>query len=575
MTPPVTLKEHRGFFIVLVFAAVLFLSDIWIYQEFVRAESYYAVGARLMVENDAWLMPHSPDEAPLTKPPLTYWLIGISYKLFGVSYGSSRLPSVFAAIAVLAIVYAVGVWLEGIRSGLISAAMLASSYIFLSFARMAMSDMLLTLWVTATLGCFLVALTERSERNDWARRLALLGWVAIALGLLTKGPVAFVLVAAPITVDLLLRAFRGIKRPPLDGSKELAQIRQVFTRLRVLPGLILCTLIAGPYFLLVYTKFGGQPLRFFFFGENLHRFTGQIYGESARPFWLSLASFFVAFAPWCLLIFLALWFDGRLRQADEPQRRVRRILYLSLGCTIALFSISSFKLDYYLLPAMPAAALLIGGLVGNPDKLPVPMRRIVDAFILVSSVVTFSVALFSLRAAGGHDVLGVLRYLPAVVALAGTVAIFVYLARRKTWQATMILTATIWATILSLQLALMPTFIQTFPAKRLAAAVPVDSVLYFSREASGWANDFVFNFTSPHRVERLNRDENNEKLLTVLKSDPKAVAVVWGREYSQLFEKNSDLKILAEGPSFGRGGLTWKKISNPRPEGLLLIGRAR
>src|ERR1700694_3534746 len=96
------LKQHRAFLIVLAFAAILFLSDIWIYQEFVRAESYFALGARLMVESGDWLMPHAPDELPLNKPPLTYWLIGASYKLFGESYGSARLASVGAGLVVLA-----------------------------------------------------------------------------------------------------------------------------------------------------------------------------------------------------------------------------------------------------------------------------------------------------------------------------------------------------------------------------------------------------------------------------------------------------------------------------------------
>src|ERR1700730_11267939 len=103
----------------IAFTTVVFLSDIWIYKEFVRAESYFALGSRLMVEQGDWLTPHAPDELPLNKPPLTYWLIGLSYKLFGASYGSARLPSVLAALGVLAIVYLLGMWRYGNRSGLI------------------------------------------------------------------------------------------------------------------------------------------------------------------------------------------------------------------------------------------------------------------------------------------------------------------------------------------------------------------------------------------------------------------------------------------------------------------------
>lgn len=90
MLPLTALKQHRVLFVVIAFAAVLFLSDIWVNKEFVRAESYFALGARLMVERNEWLAPHAPDELQLNKPPLTYWLIGLSYKLFGPNYGSRK-----------------------------------------------------------------------------------------------------------------------------------------------------------------------------------------------------------------------------------------------------------------------------------------------------------------------------------------------------------------------------------------------------------------------------------------------------------------------------------------------------
>src|SRR5258708_2936716 len=255
----------------IAFAAVLFLSDIWIYKEFVRAESYFALGSRLMIEQGDWLMPHAPDELPLNKPPLTYWLIGISYKLFGVNYGSTRLPSVLAALLVLAIVYSLGVRLNGKRAGLVSVAMLASSFLFLSFARMAMSDMLLTFCITGSLACFIFTLSDQGSRPS---SFVLLGYVALALGVLAKGPVAIALVAVPIGLEM---AFR---RNHADLKK-----------LRLLPGLVLFVLIAAPYFLFVYARAGAAPLRFFFFGENLQRFTGYVYGASGRPVWFELAAF--------------------------------------------------------------------------------------------------------------------------------------------------------------------------------------------------------------------------------------------------------------------------------------------
>src|SRR5260370_1307198 len=191
---------------VIAFAAALFLNAIWVYKEFVRAESYFALGSRLMIEQGDWLTPHAPDELPLNKPPLTYWLIGVSYKLFGINYGSARLPSVLAALLLLAIVYALSLRLEGKRAALVSISMLASSFLFLSFSRMAMSDMPVTLCVTASLACFIFTLSEQGSRS---KALVRLGYVALGLGVLVKGPIAVALVGTPIGLEMALRRSRA------------------------------------------------------------------------------------------------------------------------------------------------------------------------------------------------------------------------------------------------------------------------------------------------------------------------------------------------------------------------------
>ncbi len=548
----ILLKQHRAFLLLIAFAAVMFLSDIWIYKEFVRAESYFALGSRLMVEQGDWLTPHAPDEFPLNKPPLTYWLIGISSKLFGANYGSARLPSVLAALAVLLIVYWLAIRLEGIRAGIISVALLASSYLFLSFARMAMSDMLLTLCVTASLACFIIALKDLESRS---RRSVLLGYVALALGVLTKGPVALALVAMPVGLELAVRRSR-------DDLK----------RLRLLPGLILFALIAAPYFFFIYARLGPEPLWFFFFGENIQRFTGQIYGAAGRPFWYELVAFFSDFAPWSLLILVGVWFDLRGRRLIESQTRATRLLYLWLGCTILLFSLSSFKLDYYLLPAMPAAALIIAPVIANAEKLTRTVRGIVAAFLVLCSVVIVAVAFLSLKAAVLLSVHSAIRFLPGVTALVGLGVIVLYIARRQTCQAALILTATMWATILTMQWALLPVFVRFLPARQLAASVPAGSVLYTSWAANDWANCFAYNLPPPHRVERLIGDANNERLRAALKSDTKSVAIIWEREYEGLASREPSLKILARAETFGHGGLRLKMIRDPRREGLLVVG---
>lgn len=536
----------------MAFAAVLFVSDIWVFKEFVRAESYFALGSRLMIEQGNWLTPHAPDELTLNKPPLTYWLIGGSYKLFGVNYGTARLPSVLAALLVLAIVYSIAMRLNGKRTGVISVAMLASSLLFLSFARMAMSDMLLTLCVTASLASFVFTL---SELGTFSRGSVLLGYVALALGVLAKGPVAIVLVAAPIVLEMLLRR----NRPDLR-------------KLRLFPGSLLFLLIAAPYFLIVYAKAGAGPLRFFFIGENLQRFTGHVYGASGRPVWYECVAFFSDFAPWSIMVFVALWFNWRERANN---RSPTRLVHLWFVVTIVLFSLSSFKLDYYLLPAMPAAALIIAPMIANAEALSRFAQRLVKAILVLCAVMLVAVAVLSLNAAAVLSVVTPLRFLPIVLALAGLGVMIVYLRSRQTWWLAFVLTATICGAFLATDWVLLPAFVQYLPALRLATAMPFGSVLYTSRSASDWANDIAFNLPPPHKVERLTGDTENRGLLAVLKSDSKSIAVVLESEYANLLAQDSSLRIMAEAETFGHGGLSLNLIRNPKRERLLLIGHER
>ena len=208
----------------------MFLTNIGSYEQFLRAESNFSLGARMMVETDEYLLPHAPHEDPLNKPPLHYWLIGISYKIFGFDHGASRIPSALSGLGVLTLVYILGLRFRGQMVGLTASAMLATTYLFLSFARLSMNDMLLTLCTTSTLACWMLVLMDQTKHP---RTLVLLGYATMALGFLTKGPIAIVLSCLPICLEIIV-------------SRDLTIIRQ----LRPISGSLVFLLVATPYFLL-------------------------------------------------------------------------------------------------------------------------------------------------------------------------------------------------------------------------------------------------------------------------------------------------------------------------------------
>jgi 4-amino-4-deoxy-L-arabinose transferase-like glycosyltransferase len=539
------LNQHRAFILLLVLAALLFSSDIRSWREFVRAESYFALGARLMVEQGDWLTPHAPDEQPLNKPPLTYWLIGVCYKLFGAGYGSARLPSVVAALGVLAIVYAIGFRFYGKRVGMLSAALLATSMLFMSFARTAMSDMLLTLFVTASLGAFAIALTSESKHVIFA------GYVALALGLLTKGPIAIALVALPIAAELVI-------------SKSGAALK----KLRIGSGLLVVLAIAAPYFVIVYFRRGAGVLWFFFIGENLQRFTGNIYSDLARPFWYQLAAFFGDFVPWSLLILPAIWVSWKRRQGGQTDR-CERILYLWLLSTLLLFSISSFKRDYYLLPAMPAAALIVGRLLSIEIRARF-VRRTVQVFLIVCAAVIVLVAVATVKAATVLGVQSVARFVPICVAGLGFVSIAWLLARAKVWATSLALSGVIVATFVGIEFALLPAFTRFQPAVSLVNSTSGRTWIT-SNKAGGWANDLAFNLPPPHHVERIAVKDDTPRLIEFL-TTPNTVALIAESDFLALQQYDTSLRILRRAETFGHGGVTQKLLLRPEREILVVVG---
>ena len=230
--------------------------------------------------------------------------------------------------------------------GLTASAMLTTSYLFLSFARLSMNDMLLTLCITGTLVCWMLVLMDQTKHP---RTLVLMGYAAMALGFLTKGPIAIVLSCLPICLEIIV-------------SRDLTILR----KLRPISGSLVFLLVATPYFLLVYVFHGVDPLWNFFIGENLGRFTGSVAPRASKPFFVyEITAFLADFLPWSPLLIVAACSLGRWRDFDQTTKRQLRLLGFWILSPIIFFSFSSFKLDYYFLPVMAPAALLVAQSPGS------------------------------------------------------------------------------------------------------------------------------------------------------------------------------------------------------------------
>src|SRR5262249_13355775 len=208
----------------LAFAALLLLPGLGA-SPFERAEIYFMDAARGMAERGDWLVPRYRGEAFFDKPALTYWLMAASFRAFGYSPAAARLVSVLAALGVVAATVWLGTLLFDRRTALTGGFVLASTAAFLSFGRLAMSDMLLSLFSTLA-----VAITVAALRPGASPALVPALGAVLGLGFLTKGPVALLLPGLAILLvlwsrlrgPLPVRAGASYSRPPSSPQSASA-----------------------------------------------------------------------------------------------------------------------------------------------------------------------------------------------------------------------------------------------------------------------------------------------------------------------------------------------------------------
>lgn len=545
-------KAHRLFLLILSFAAILFLTNIGGYRQLLRAESNFALGARTMLETNEFLLPHAPHELPLNKPPVQYWLIGAAYGMLGIGHGASRVPAALCGLGVLTLVYLLGRRLYGERVGAAAAAMLGTSYMFWSFARLAMPDMLLTLCVSASLVCWTLVLADRTRRPG---TLALAGYAALAVGFLTKGPVAGVLTVAPVLL--------GIR-----SAHDLVGLK----RLRPLAGTLVFLVLTVPYFLLVYASYGIEPLHNFFLRENLERFTGTTAYDSSKlsPVY-EVTAFLADFAPWSPLLLVAACAYARLRNTDEPGRLSLRLLFMWTIWPLLFFSVSRFKLDYYMLPAVPPAALLLAyGLLRQEPLSPWARRAWLAVLTAGGLALVSAMGVTALVVEVNFSDVG-LRWMPHGVAVLSLLPVVWSIRRKTTYGTVLTLCFSLWATALSAYVIFIPGYARFQPAADLAASVPPGAHVYASWKAEEWMWDLALYLPASQPVRTLAGDSDNVRLTDVFRTDEKAVALVYRPDYVALSESGARVRVLAQGDAYRGNRLTLKALLHPRHETLYLV----
>jgi 4-amino-4-deoxy-L-arabinose transferase-like glycosyltransferase len=390
-----------------LFAVTLWFATLSLRPLFNPDEGRYAEIPREMLAGGDWAIPHLNGLLDLEKPPLQYWATAISLAIFGQNELGARCYTALCALgAVLAAALAARrLW--GTRAAIKTTALLASMLLFLIMGQLLTLDMSLTFYMTAALGAFLAAQSADSRRE---RLCMLTAWAATALGVLTKGPVAAAIPAAVLVLYSL-------------WSRDFSPWR----RLHAIAGIALFAAITLPWYLVAAHRVPGF-LEFFFIHEHLTRYlTTSAHREEV--WWFFVPVLLLGSMPWTLPVLRALASGWRRRAQGFDA-----LLFLRLWVLFVLvfFSLSDSKLIPYVLPALPALALLVAAL--PEETLERDVAR--TAFITLGVAIALGIACFLVPAhispsERGDYFLALIKPLARVAALLGASGLYVIAQRRR------------------------------------------------------------------------------------------------------------------------------------------------
>ena len=327
-------------------------------------EGRYAEIPREMVATGDWITPRLNDLLYFEKPPLQYWATALAYELFGEHQWTSRLWTALTGLAGVLLAFYAGWRLHDARLGLYAAAMLASSTLYFGLGHFDTLDMGVTFFLESILFALLFAF--RPEASARERMLSIhLAWAAAALAVLSKGLIGLVLPLGAVSGYSLLYRDSTIwrKTAPLTGSA-------------------LFLAIAAPWFAAV-TWVNPDFFSFFFVHEHFARYlTTQHHRQ--EPWWFFAVVLALGALPWTVPMLAGWWraLSARLRGGFDPFG----FLAVWAGVVFVFFSASGSKMTPYILPLLPALALL-----GARHVLRMPSARL--TWVLCASALVPALAL--------------------------------------------------------------------------------------------------------------------------------------------------------------------------------------
>jgi 4-amino-4-deoxy-L-arabinose transferase-like glycosyltransferase len=482
-------RARTGLLLLVACCGFLFFYGLGAFGLIGADEPRYAQVAREMLDRHDWITPTLNGKPWLEKPPLYYWQAMLSYgveralPLATADDQTARIPGALDAALMIVAIY---LFIRRLRPGgqLDAALITASCAGVIGFAHAASTDMPLT-------ATFAIALLAWFAWYEFRRRVDLaIFYIALALGTLAKGPVAPALAAVII---LLFAA----------GKHDWILIPRTLW----ISGIAIFLAVALPWYIAVQLR-NPDFFRVFILEHNLARFSTNVY-HHPQPFWFYLPVFLLALMPWTLWLIIAvvervraIWRE-RAEAFASPEDSWALFLLIWMIVPVLFFSLSQSKLPGYILPAVPAGALLVAEYLATrreqESRISMPLavaHGILCGLLIFAALVTASVILTRPR----HLALTQGTYIAAAIASVFALGIAAALATRAGPR--LLRSTTMFAVVIGVAAVIRlaaPAIDATQSSRPVAEAIesfsrePVPVALYHVGRTQQYGLDFYLN----------------------------------------------------------------------------------
>jgi len=346
-------KSLRYYLAVILFAAAVYIGCMISPPSLMDdVDAVQAQIARNMLTSGDWVTARLDGVPYMEKAPLIYWMMAVSYKIFGVHDWSARIPVVVSSIGLAWLTAAFGMWAFGRLAGFYAGLCISTCVGLFLFTRIQIPDVMVAAAMALSMWSFLRAIDDDEARP---RMWALLFAATLGTSLLLKSLIGVVFPVAAAVIYLAVTRQFGLWRRlrPLSGIAVIIAIAA--------PWHILATLRNPPYFDLTMHSAPGEYhgfLWFFVMNEQVLRFLNLRYPRDYNTvpriwFWLF---HLVWLFPW------SVYFPAVARLSFRPVDRAGKTRLLALcwtGFVLIFFTFSTTQ-EYYSMPCYPALALLLG-----------------------------------------------------------------------------------------------------------------------------------------------------------------------------------------------------------------------